>query len=268
VEEQVCSRDRSRGGGERDCVVGEFGTEAVYDGRSLDELLNKSSYLSQAYWELASGVKELKGEAVPYLVHVLKNEPTISQRVYQKLFRGVPRGIKQRFPAPSFYQNRLGTCASMLGWTGKDGVAQIPFLARVSREDRDSMVRLNAMGALERLGPGSEYESMAVEALIAATRETEVRLAQGGYGGLGVVVNRATEVVPILLRGLENPAVRDECIYSLKRLGRAAEPLVQAAIARGEVLELMLYPNAFSAKPPYPRPADRADEVIEFDRLF
>ena len=103
---------------------------------------------------------------------------------------------------------------------------------------------------------------------IAATRETEVRLAQVGYGRLGVFVNRATEVVPILLRGLENPAVRDECIYSLKRLGRAAEPWVEAAIARGEVLVLMLYPNAFSAKPLVPRPAGGADEVAGFDRLF
>jgi hypothetical protein len=212
----------------------------VYEGRPISQLLEESTYLIQARLELHTAVGKLKGEAVPYLVHVLKNEPTMPQRVYYKLYFGVPQSMRRRLPGPSFYENRRGTCAALLGETGSNGVAQIPLLARISREDANWVVRANAMGALELLGPGSQYESVALEALIAATRELKVEVAKRGYGRLGAFRNRVAEVVPVLLKGLENPNVREQCIYSLKRLGAAAEPLIQAAIARGEVSILQL----------------------------
>src|SRR5688500_6884971 len=106
----------------------------VYEGRSISQLLEESSYLLQARLELHKAVRQLKGEAVPYLVHVLKNEPTMPQRVYKRLFSGMPGSLKQRLPIPDFFGNRRGTCAALLGSTGSDGVAQIPFLARLSRE--------------------------------------------------------------------------------------------------------------------------------------
>jgi hypothetical protein len=210
----------------------------VHEGRPISRLLEESSYLPQGRFRLYNAVRELKGEAVPYLVHVLKNKPTMPQRVYERLFFGVPQVLRQRLPRPSFYENRRGTCAALLGFTGSDGAAQIPFLVRISREDANRMVRLNARSALVRLGPGSEYETVALEALIAGMRDSEVTWNE--YGWLGAFTNRAAEVVPILLKGLENPNAREECIEGLKRLGAAAEPLIQAAIARGEVSILQL----------------------------
>ena len=177
-------------------------------------------------------MRTLKGEAVPYLVHVLKHEPTMPQRVYHDFYFQMPQGVRQRLPAPSIYENRRGTCAALLGYTGSNGVAQIPFLARLSKEDPTLSVRENAMSALERLGPGSQYESVALESLLAATRETNIRLAQSGYGRLGAFTNRGAEVVPVLVKGLENPAVRDQCIYALMLLGGAKEPSIKAAIDR------------------------------------
>lgn len=212
----------------------------VYEGRLVSELLTESAFLPQARFELHNAVGKLKGEVVPYLVHVLKNEPTPLQTARDWLFFRVPQSWRHRLPTPSFSQNRRGTCAALLGSTGSSGVAQIPFLARLSREDLSWTVRVNAMNALARLGPGSDYESVALEALITATREADLRMAERGYGRLGALTNRAAEVVPVLLKGLENPSVRETCIYSLKRLGAAAEPLIQAAIARGEVSILQL----------------------------
>lgn len=94
-----------------------------------------------------------------------------------------------------------------------------------------------------RLGPGSEYERVALEALIAAMRGSDLEMTRNEYGWFGGFTNRAAEVVPILLKALENPNVREDCIYSLKRLGAAAELLIKAAIARGEVTVLQLQLN-------------------------
>lgn len=234
----------------------------VYDGRSISELLEESVDLPQARIQLHHAVGHLKGEAVPYLVHVIMNEPTPLQTAYERLFFCIPKGWRQRFPAPRFSENRRGTCAALLGSTGSDGVAQIPFLARLSMEDPGLSVRLNAINALRRLGPGSEYESVALEALITATRESDARIAERGYGGMGAFTNRPVEVVPVLLKGLENPTVREVCIHSLKRLGAAAEPLIQAAIARGEVSILQLdvgSPTGVKAK---------SDDALKLTELF
>lgn len=94
------------------------------------------------------------------------------------------------------------------------------------------MVRLNARSALVRLGPGSEYEGVALEALLAAMRRSEVM--RNEYGWLGAFSNRATEVLPVLLKGLEDPNVREHCLYSLKQFGEVAEPLLKEALARRE----------------------------------
>jgi hypothetical protein len=204
----------------------------IYNGRPISELLDDNPAITQAYFGLVDAVGHLKGEAVPYLVHVLENEPTIPQRFYQNFFVRMPQSVRQHFPAPSFYQNRRGTCAALLGYTGSNGVAQISFLARLSKEDPS--VRVSAMSALERLGPGSEYESVALEALLAATRDPDVSVAESGFGRLGAFRNRAAEVVPVLLKGLENANAQDECIHSLKVLGGTNEPLIKAAIDRGE----------------------------------
>lgn len=52
----------------------------IYNGTPLNVLLAESSRLPGAFSELHQAVRQLKGEAVPYLVHVLKSEPTLLQR--------------------------------------------------------------------------------------------------------------------------------------------------------------------------------------------
>jgi hypothetical protein len=210
----------------------------VYHGRPISEMLDWSNDLPPAYFELQDAVRALKGEAVPYLMHVLTNEPTGTQRVYANMFLRMPEGVQRRIRKPPgryYYSVRRGTCAYMLAFTGSNGVAQIPFLARLSRED-ESHVREKAVIALGQLGPASEFESVALKALIEATGDTSTRslVAKYGYGRLGGFSNRVAEVVPVLLKGLEDLFVRDACFYSLKVLGGTNEPLIKAAIDRGE----------------------------------
>ena len=205
-------------------------TVPIYNEKPLNVLLSESSRFLSARFVLHQAVRQLKGEAVPYLLYVLKSEPTLLQRAYEDLYIGLPQSVRRHLARPDFYESRRATCVSLLGLTGSNGV--IPFVARISREDASPLVRLNARSTLVRLGPGSEHETEALEALLAAMRESAV--TRNEYGWLGAFSNRATEVLPVLAKGLEDPNLRDECIHSLKQFGKVAEPLLKEALARQE----------------------------------
>jgi hypothetical protein len=205
----------------------------AYNGRPISEMLEESTWREQTGWELNKAVRQLQGNAVPYLVYVLKKEPTTPQRLYHDIYFRAPQSIQKHLPEPSDYEHRRRTCAGLLGLTGSNGVAQIPLLVQLSKEGESGQTRVNALSALAQLGPGSIYESVALEALIAATQETGA-----GYGWLVSFRNRAPEVVPVLLKGIEkNPKELDvfqACFHGLKIFGGTNHPLIRAAIDRGE----------------------------------
>jgi hypothetical protein len=200
------------------CRVSEPSVQGIPLGTFLDQ--------PGAYKEGRDAVKHLGAQAVPFLVHVLENEPTAFQRWHGALWARLPPKGQSLAGLPADSNRRRARAAALLASAGTNAVAAIPRLIKTSQGDSFFGARHNALGTLSYLAPGSEYEERALLAAIERTKDADQQVCQHAYRSITRFTNSIRRLVPILMDGLKDPEVRDGALSGLRRLGKNVIPIV------------------------------------------
>jgi hypothetical protein len=167
---------------------------------------------------------------VPYLTKVLEKEPTKLQQWYGRNRQRLPASVQRFAPRPQSFTQRRSRAAAALSAAGTNAVTAIPVLLHVATNDSFFGTRHNAVGALATIAPGTEFEEAAASAIISRTTDENEALREHAYSSLGAFTNQMEKVVPMLLHGLRNPAVRVFAMISLRQLGTNAMPTVRKKV--------------------------------------
>lgn len=204
--------------------------EPRYNGVRLGVLLESNPTPGAGLTELQEAVKVLGPKSVPYLASVLEREPTSFHQLYGRTVPNLSSKIQKVFPRPKNFTLRRTRAAAALMHTGANGVAAIPVLILTATNDAFFGTRHNAVGALAMIAPGTGFEEAAATAIISRTTDENQALREHAYSSLGAFTNQMDKVVPMLLHGLRNPAVRDFAMISLRRLGTNVMPIVRQKV--------------------------------------
>jgi hypothetical protein len=137
-------------------------------------------------------------EAVPQLIRITENRPTLLQWIYSRLYR-VSQPVNKSLPK------------AVQGFSPVQGFSL--------------MVRFNAARELSRLAPGTESETQAVAALLSLGPQVgKFYQKQYWFAHLSAFTNCSDKIVPVLLTGVTNPATFDSSVTALKRFGYAGVP--------------------------------------------
>jgi hypothetical protein len=187
---------------------------------------------------MQEAARVLGAKAVPYLVNVLEREPTRLQRWYSKSQPQFPAGLQKLAPSPRNFDQRRAWAAAALTQAGTNAVVALPLLINVAQDDPFFGTRQNAVGTLALVAPGTAYEGEAASAVISRTTDANQQLCEHAYNCLGRFTNQMQRVVPILLHGLRNPAVKDNALTGLSWLGTNAMPVIRASVQNEDYLPM------------------------------
>lgn len=212
--------------------------EPRYKGVKLGEFLDKKPGVAggglrvagRGLPELWEAVKGLGPKAVPYLTSVLEREPTPLQQWYGRTLPNLSLKIQTLLPPAKNFTQRRAWAASALSHVGTNAIVAIPLLIKTATNDGFFGTRHNAVGTLANIAPGTKFEEAAASAIISRTTDANQALREHAYSSLGAFTNQMDKVVPMLLHGLRNPAVRDFAMISLRRLGTNAMPIVRKKV--------------------------------------
>lgn len=98
-----------------------------------------------------------------------------------------------------------------------------PWLPRPSGPPSETAF-FNSLGLLGRLAPGTEYESSALRAIIAARLGSNTQFYKNKLRALGGFTNFPNEVIPILIAELNNGVYVETAVQALQNFGSSATP--------------------------------------------
>jgi len=182
------------------------------------------------------GTKELGAAAVPYLASQFDDDPL--RELAFKIRPKMPDKIASMLPDPNVYRNRRNMAAGLLTEAGTNAVRALPRLLAITEAETPNYTH-NYIRAIGILAPGTEYEERSRKLLLKVTAEMrlerDLTTRRMSYHLLGSFP--ADEVVMVLIEGLNEHRLKNECIQSLVKLGTNAVPELRkvAALEDGHV---------------------------------
>ena len=205
--------------------------EPRYNGVRLGALLDNNPVgPGSGLFDLQKAAKALGPQAVPYLTAVLKREPTSFQQWYARTLPRLPLTIRKLAPPPKIVTQRRARAAAALTQTGTNAITALPLLIKIAINDPFFGTRHNAVGTLAAVAPGTAFEEAAATAVISRTTDENQTLREHAFSSLGAFTNQMEKVVPTLLHGLRQSAVRENAMVGLRRLGTNAMPIVRRRV--------------------------------------
>lgn len=179
-----------------------------------------------SYWErrfpeegAEEALQAMGSNSVPFLINALRARSSPVSQAYESVRQRLPSMLADRLPAPTFDPELCRAhAATTLSRIGPDAVAAVPALC-AALNDPFHGVRNNAIVALGKIAPKTAEAPRAIAALMPATGDTNDIARANAYSSLGQFAPEATEIIPLLRRGLSDPS-RSVRLSALRVLGR------------------------------------------------
>jgi len=119
----------------------------------------------------------LDSNAVPYLVHTLKQHDGSVRRAYIRCYPRLPAWLQNRLGYPTPAVRRKFTACGFLGGMGPTARPAIPDLIQLVGSSEETLARVSAIQALSRIASRNDGDVMACLATASKDADISVRTA-------------------------------------------------------------------------------------------